>query len=134
MSANVRTQAEPAANEGKRSAVEAVGGYRHVFNSEDTDLYWRLLELGRLHNLPAFLGLYRMHSGSVSSGNVLVGAVAAQLAAISAGRPPAGRGGFTPPPPPTPPPNAAGPRPPQSASTPPKGSAAVPRKRCASRS
>ncbi len=71
----------------RRAAFEEVGGYRYVTNSEDSDLYWRLAERGRLHNLPVKLGKYRMHSESISSQSVVSGrimAVCSQLGAVSA--------------------------------------------------
>jgi hypothetical protein len=70
----------------RREAIQSIGGYRYVFYAEDTDLYWRLLALGRLHNLPECLGQYRRHKNSVSSLSILNGRVAAvcsQLAALS---------------------------------------------------
>ncbi len=73
----------------RRSSLEQVGGYRHVYNAEDSDLYWRLGELGRLHNLSDILGEYRMHGGSVTSASAVsarINAVDSQLAALSARR------------------------------------------------
>jgi glycosyltransferase involved in cell wall biosynthesis len=70
----------------RHSALSAVGGYRHVFHSEDTDLYWRLKPLGRLHNLKDILGEVRVHGGSVTSRSIVngrVGAVSSQLSALS---------------------------------------------------
>ena len=70
----------------KRSAMVDAGGYRHCFHSEDTDLYWRLLDFGRLHNLNDVLGEYRLHDESISSASPRNGRIAAkysQLAAIS---------------------------------------------------
>ena len=70
----------------RRWALERVGGYRHVIHSEDTDLYWRLLEVGELHNMDAYLGDYRIHAASISSASIVNGRVAAissQLAALS---------------------------------------------------
>ena len=70
----------------RRAAIEAVGGYRHVHHAEDTDLYWRLSEHGRLYNLPDVLGEYRLHGESVSSASITNGRIAAvnsQLAALS---------------------------------------------------
>lgn len=67
-------------------AIRKVGGYRYVVHAEDTDLYWRLLGVGRLHNLRDIHGEYRIHSGSISSASIVngrVAAVASQLAAIS---------------------------------------------------
>lgn len=73
----------------RRSSLIEAGGYRYVFNSEDSDLYWRLSERGRLHNLQVVGGKYRVHGGSISSVSVLSGrimAVSSQLAALSAMR------------------------------------------------
>ncbi len=78
----------------RRASVEAVGGYRHVFHAEDTDLYWRLQETGQLANMADLLGRYRIHGQSVTSASTLNGRVAAmssQLAGISAMRRRAGR-------------------------------------------
>ena len=78
----------------RRSAIAAVGGYRHVHHSEDTDLYWRLIERGRLVNLRQVLGDYRLHDASISGGSIVNGrimAVGSQLAALSARRRRAGR-------------------------------------------
>ncbi|WP_375401977.1 glycosyltransferase family 2 protein [uncultured Sphingomonas sp.] len=73
----------------RRDALVAAGGYRYVFHAEDADLYWRLGGCGRLHNLPDVLADYRIHAGSVTGKSVLngrVGAVNAQLAALSSER------------------------------------------------
>lgn len=73
----------------RRADIQTVGGYRLVLNAEDSDLYWRLRERGRLHNLPELLGSYRMHAASVSSQSIFNGrqlALSSQLAAISARR------------------------------------------------
>jgi glycosyltransferase involved in cell wall biosynthesis len=78
----------------RRSAILSLGGYRFVYHSEDTDLYWRLSEHGRLHNLDVPLGDYRMHDGSISGGSIVNGRIAAlnsQLAGLSAQRRRAGR-------------------------------------------
>lgn len=77
----------------RRAAIEAVGGYRYVPNSEDSDLFWRLAEQGALVNLPDVLGKYRVHTASISSSlvNGRVMAVGSQLGAISALRRRAGR-------------------------------------------
>jgi glycosyltransferase involved in cell wall biosynthesis len=78
----------------RRRAIQSVGGYRYVFNSEDTDLYWRLSEKGRLHNLEEVLGDYRMHDRSISGGSIENGRIAAlssQLAGLSAQRRRSGR-------------------------------------------
>ena len=71
----------------RRDAIGQVGGYRHVVHSEDTDLYYRLSELGEIRNLPAVLGHYRIHPTSISGASVANGrvqAVSSQLAALSA--------------------------------------------------
>ena len=73
----------------RREAIEAVGGYRPVLHAEDSDLYWRLRDEGRLHNMAEVLGSYRLHAASVSSQSIFSGrqqALASQLAAISAQR------------------------------------------------
>lgn len=73
----------------RRDAMVDLGGYRYVPNSEDSDLYWRLEERGRLHNLPERLGQYRVHQASISSASALSGrvmAVGSQLGALSASR------------------------------------------------
>lgn len=81
-----------------RSAVlRQIGGYRHVFHSEDTDLYWRLQEIGNLHNMRDVLGNYRIHTGSVSGSSLLNGRIAAvnsQRSGISALRRRTGRPDF----------------------------------------
>jgi glycosyltransferase involved in cell wall biosynthesis len=76
------------------SALRAIGGYRSFIISEDSDLYWRLQERGRLHNMDAILGEYREHNASITRCNIWNGrvlAVSSQLAAISAARRRAGR-------------------------------------------
>lgn len=78
----------------RRAAVMEVGGYRPSPNSEDSDLYWRLEERGRLHNLAERLGQYRMHGSSISGASVVNGrvmAVGSQLSALSAARRRGGR-------------------------------------------
>lgn len=70
----------------RRDCFQDVGGYRHVIHSEDTDLYWRLIERGKLFNLPDMLGEYRIHGESISSKSIVSGRIAAiysQLAALS---------------------------------------------------
>lgn len=80
----------------RRADVVAVGGYRHVPNSEDSDLYWRLASHGSLVNLPDKLSKYRVHTSSMSSslhtGRIM--AVGSQLGALSALRRQAGRADF----------------------------------------
>lgn len=78
----------------RRATIEEVGGYRYVFHAEDTDLYWRLQDRGRLFNMPDILGDYRIHAGSISGVSVVNGRVSAmnsQRAGISALRRRAGR-------------------------------------------
>lgn len=73
----------------RRAALQAVGGYRALPVSEDSDLYWRLEEIGQLVVLPEVLGCYRMHAGSISSASIRHGrrmALWSQLAALSAQR------------------------------------------------
>lgn len=73
----------------RREALVAIGGYRHCYLSEDTDLYWRLREQGTLANMDAVLGDYRQHAQSISSasiGNGRLMALHSQLAALSAQR------------------------------------------------
>ena len=78
----------------RRDALEAIGRYRHVHHAEDTDLYWRLAEIGRLHNLCEPLGSYRVHDMSISGGSIGNGrimALSSQLAGLSALRRRSGR-------------------------------------------
>ncbi|GBQ21982.1 glycosyltransferase [Acetobacter estunensis NRIC 0472] len=70
----------------RADSLHAIGGYRYLRSSEDTDLYWRLRAVGRLHVLPEVLGTYRIHGNSTTSGskkNMRQSAVWSQLAAIS---------------------------------------------------
>jgi glycosyltransferase involved in cell wall biosynthesis len=78
----------------RRAALEAVGGYRPFPVSEDSDLYWRLAELGELVSLPDIMGSYRLHAGSISGASIVNGrlmALCSQLAALSARRRAAGQ-------------------------------------------
>lgn len=78
----------------RRDAVVAVGGYRERTNAEDTDLYWRLLSMGRLHNLTDIIGEIRMGKSSASSAaavNGRISAISSQLSAISRQRSLAGK-------------------------------------------
>lgn len=71
----------------RREPIIEVGGYRYVPNSEDSDLYWRLCERGRLVNLDSVLGQYRFHTGSISGSSIVGGrimAVGSQLGAFAA--------------------------------------------------
>ncbi|GBR03795.1 glycosyltransferase family 2 protein [Acetobacter oeni] len=70
----------------RREALIQVGGYRDVYQSEDSDLYWRLSDIGSLYVLPEVVGDYRIHTDSVSSSSVVNGrqqAIWSQLAALS---------------------------------------------------
>lgn len=52
----------------RREAVVAAGGYRREFQlAEDFDLWLRLLDVGRLYNLPEVLLKYRIHPTSLTS-------------------------------------------------------------------
>lgn len=81
----------------RRADVVALGGYRHVPNSEDSDLFWRLGERGALVNLPDKLCKYRVHTSSISSSivNGRIMAVGSQLGALSALRRRSGRRDLT---------------------------------------
>ncbi|SEQ02690.1 Glycosyl transferase family 2 [Faunimonas pinastri] len=72
----------------RKSAMDAVGGgYRHVVHSEDTDLYWRLRDVGNLVNTRQILGSYRVHENSISANSIKSGriqAVYSQMAGLSA--------------------------------------------------
>lgn len=73
----------------RRGALEQLGGYRPYPVSEDTDLYWRLAEIGRLACLPDVMGDYRMHPNSISGASIRHGrrvALYSQLAALAARR------------------------------------------------
>ena len=73
----------------RRDVCEATGGYRLLTVAEDTDLYWRMSRVGRLHVMPEILGDYRMHAGSISSRSVVAGrrmAAWTQMSALSAQR------------------------------------------------
>jgi hypothetical protein len=50
----------------RKSAFEAVGGYRDVKYTEDYDLWLRLSERGKIANLPQLLLKYRVHPNQVS--------------------------------------------------------------------
>lgn len=78
----------------RRTALLEAGGYRYAYHSEDTDLYWRLQEIGRLHVIEKIMGDYRLHAQSITSKSILNGrlsAINSQLAAISATRRRSGR-------------------------------------------
>jgi hypothetical protein len=73
----------------RASALHAVGGYRDLPVAEDSDLFWRLAEIGRLYNMPDVLGDYRLHNTSISSRSIKHGRLIAyysQLSALSARR------------------------------------------------
>jgi glycosyltransferase involved in cell wall biosynthesis len=70
----------------RAEAMRQAGGFRHVYNAEDTDLYWRLSDMGRLHAIPDIVGDYRIHSASLSSSSIENGrqqAIWSQLTALS---------------------------------------------------
>lgn len=70
----------------RRNAVLSIGGYIERTNAEDTDLYWRLLSVGKLHNLADIIGEIRMGTTSASSAAASSGrisAISSQVAAIS---------------------------------------------------
>jgi glycosyltransferase involved in cell wall biosynthesis len=78
----------------RRADLQAIGGYRYVYYSEDTDLCWRLQERGAMQNLDMPLGKYRVHTRSISSASVINGrimALSSQLAGLSALRRRTGR-------------------------------------------
>ena len=78
----------------RRADLQAIGGYRYVYYSEDTDLCWRLQERGAMQNLDMPLGEYRVHMRSISSASVINGrimALSSQLAGLSALRRRTGR-------------------------------------------
>jgi len=71
----------------RRADLQAIGGYRYVYYSEDTDLCWRLQERGAMQNLDMPLGKYRVHTRSISSASIINGRIMAsssQLAGLSA--------------------------------------------------
>ena len=51
----------------RADALRQVGGYRpYFYNTEDRDLWARLWQVGRIHQLPEMLLRYRVHAGSVT--------------------------------------------------------------------
>lgn len=51
----------------RREAIHAIGGYREQFiTTQDFDLFLRLAEVGKLHNLPEILLHWRQHSSSIN--------------------------------------------------------------------
>lgn len=78
----------------RSDAFLRAGGYRPGVMSEDTDLFWRLMEIGPIENIEGIFGYYRMHNDSLSSSsiaNVRILSVCSQFWAISAIRRRAGR-------------------------------------------
>jgi GT2 family glycosyltransferase len=78
----------------RRADLQAIGGYRYVYYSEDTDLCWRLQERGAMQNLDMPLGEYRVHTRSISGASIINGrimALSSQLAGLSALRRRTGR-------------------------------------------
>jgi GT2 family glycosyltransferase len=69
----------------RADAIRAVGGYRaERWPAEDTDLWLRLAEIGRLANLPEILLKYRQHLKSTSSVKYAALREQTQAAAIDA--------------------------------------------------
>ncbi|GBQ87315.1 glycosyltransferase [Gluconacetobacter johannae DSM 13595] len=78
----------------RRAAFDRVGGYRSLAVAEDSDLYWRLSEIGVVRNIDHSFGSYRVHAGSISSRSIRNGrslAFWSQMAALSARRRRAGQ-------------------------------------------
>ena len=51
----------------RADALQKVGGYRpYFYNTEDRDLWARLWQIGRIHQLPEMLLRYRVHAASVT--------------------------------------------------------------------
>ena len=78
----------------RTDAFRRAGGYRPGVMSEDTDLFWRLMEVGPVENLEGLFGYYRMHDESLSSksiANARILCVCSQFSAISARRRRSGR-------------------------------------------
>lgn len=78
----------------RSEAFRRAGGYRSGVLAEDTDLFWRLMELGPVKNLDGIFGYYRMHVASISSrsiSNVRLLSVCSQFSALSASRRRSGR-------------------------------------------
>ncbi|CAA9889489.1 conserved hypothetical protein [Candidatus Methylobacter favarea] len=70
----------------RKADIDAVNGYRLCEVSEDSDLYWRLYEIGEMHNIDEILGAYRLNPNSISSKSIINGrrmALWSQLAGIS---------------------------------------------------
>jgi glycosyltransferase involved in cell wall biosynthesis len=71
----------------RRSAVVGVGGYRpYFYNAEDRDLWARLWQVGRIHQLPEVGLHYRVHAGSVTrmkQGEQLLSHMLADMAAVA---------------------------------------------------
>ncbi len=56
----------------KKSVLEKTGGYRNIFNgAEDYDLWFRMLKVGKLHNLPERLVKRRIHANVVTKNHGL---------------------------------------------------------------
>lgn len=71
----------------RKSTLDQVNGYRLCKVSEDSDLYWRLNEVGYMHNIEEVLGAYRLNPNSISSKSIINGrrmALWSQLVGISA--------------------------------------------------
>lgn len=71
----------------RKSALNEINGYRLCEVAEDSDLYWRLHEIGDMHNIDEVLGAYRLNPESISSKSIINGrrmAYWSQLVGISA--------------------------------------------------
>jgi len=65
----------------RHSTVDRVGGYRRFFlAAEDYDLWLRIAEQGKVANLPARLGGYRVHAASTTMRHAVRQAFSAALA------------------------------------------------------
>lgn len=54
----------------RSAALRSIGGYRpYFYNAEDRDLWARLWQIGRVHQIPNLLLRYRVHGGSVTRQN-----------------------------------------------------------------
>jgi glycosyltransferase involved in cell wall biosynthesis len=69
----------------RRSAFEAVGGYRAAFvHAEDYDLWLRIVRSHEIANLPDILGRYRIHPDNASHRNLARQAVSVAAARAAA--------------------------------------------------
>lgn len=69
----------------RREILEKISGYQEVTHCEDADLYYRIEEHGKLHNLAEELGKYRIHKDAISSkslNNLIIQSLNSQLCAL----------------------------------------------------